>query len=276
MKTGVVMEIRNDVAVILQPNGVFIEQAPRPDWEVGSVVGIDAQHKPRAMWIKRLAVVAACFVLLLAAGLVGYTFLFQTSSVISIDINPSVELKLNRMGRVVDMSALNDDGSILLSGLELKGKPYSEAIPILLQSEAMQPYLANNLVLEFAVYSQNDAQDILDYLNVQGQVAAATYPQLRVHCNGVGSEVVQQAHEHGISPGKMQALLDLQQLDPSIDVDTYSHHSMAEIRRLIREHHGGTGQGGGSGSQGGSNGSQGEGNGHGNGGHGKHAGNALS
>lgn len=263
------MEIQKDVAVLLQPDGVFIQRKASPDWEVGNVVAVNPQRQPKTVLFKRLVAVAACFVLLAAIGFGGYTFLFETTSVISMDINPSVELELNRMGRVLRVTAYNDDGSVLLSGLNLKGKPYAEAVPALLQSEAMQPYLENNVVLEFSVYSQNDEQNLITYLNAQGDSIAADYPQLQVHCNGVGHEVVQQAHEHGISPGKMRALLELQQLDPNIDIEEYSHHSVSEIRRLIQEYHGEeTPQGQGNGARNGN--SEGNGGGEGNGGTGPH------
>lgn len=237
MKTAIIMEIQNGVAVLLQPSGIFTQHKACPEWEVGNVVAVDAPRKPRAVFFRRLAVAAACLILLAVAGFGGYTLMFETAAVISIDINPSVELGLNRMGRVVSATAYNDDGNVLLAGLQLKGQPYKAAVATLLQSETMQPYLASNVVLEFSVFAKNDAQGMVEYLNTQGESITAQYPQLQVHCNNVGQEVVQQAHEHGISPGKMRALLELQQLDPSIDIQAYSHHSMADIHRLIREHH---------------------------------------
>lgn len=292
------MEIDGNVAVILQPDGAFVKQKAQSDWMVGEVVAVSQPQKTNAVWLKRLSLAAACLVLVLLAGLGGYTFFFETASVVSVDINPSVELELNRRGHVVNLTAYNDDGSVLLDGLDLKGKPYEEAIPALLQSDAMRPYLQDNAVLEFSVYSKTDEQELLTFLNGQREEISDIHPQLEVYCNGVGYEVVEQAHEYGVTPGKMRALLELQELDSSINIAEYSHHSMGEIRRLIREHHGkdssapqgggqqGSGQGNGSRDGGSSQcngngihggegvGNQGSGNGEGNGnGSGRHGGN---
>lgn len=271
MKTGIVMEMQNGKAVVLRPDGAFIEQKACPGWEVGAVVALVPPKQTRAGLFKRLAAIAACLVLVAVLGFGGYRFLFETVSVISIDINPSVELELNRLGRVTALTAYNDDGSALLAGQDLKGRPYSEAVATLLQSEGMQPYLSANAVLEFSVYSQTDEQGLLAYLNGQSEAIRASHPQLQVHCSGVGYEVMEQAHAHGISPGKMRALLELQELDPTIDMDEYSHHSMSEIHRLIREHHG-EGETQGQGFGGNTDGSHGSGSGGGNG-HGSGGGN---
>lgn len=243
MRTGVVMEIQDKTAVVLQPNGLFVEQPTRPGWEVGGVVALPPAGGGKAVLFRRLAALAACLVLAVLVGFGGYALFFETASVISVDINPSVELGLNRMGRVVSATAYNDGGGLLLSTLDLKGLPYEEAVPALLQSEALRPYLAENAVLECTVYSQSNQAGLLAYLEEQTAALARQYPRLQAHCSGVGQELVAQAHEHGVTPGRMKALLELQRLEPDIDIDAYSHHSMGELHQLIREH-GGQGQGG--------------------------------
>lgn len=234
MKTGVVMEIDGDTAVVMQPGGAFLRSAARPGWEVGSVVQIDTE-RPKVVLFRRLALAAACLVVLAGLGLGARSVLFATASVISVDINPSVELELNRRGRVVAVNAYNDDGSAMAEDLDLAGKPYQEAVPLLLSSPQMQPYLAAGQVLEFSVYSETDEAALMAFMSGQGEAAAAHHPQLKVHCTGVGQEVVEQAHEHGVSAGKMKALLELGQLDPGIDIEEYSRYSMSELRRMIRE-----------------------------------------
>lgn len=59
---------------------------------------------------------------LVVSGADGY-FIF--------DINPSVELSYDEKGRVTAAEGLNDDGEVLLYGLELVGKNYDEAADIL-------------------------------------------------------------------------------------------------------------------------------------------------
>ena len=68
------------------------------------------------------AIAAICMFLLLGAG--GYSVYRQPVSYISIDVNPSVEIGINRFGRVVSTDAYNEDGRIVLQQLSLRNVPY--------------------------------------------------------------------------------------------------------------------------------------------------------
>ncbi len=62
----------------------------------------------------------ACAALLLAIGITGYSWTKTPVSYISIDVNPSIELSLNRFGRVVSATAFNAEGRKILETLSLK------------------------------------------------------------------------------------------------------------------------------------------------------------
>ena len=46
---------------------------------------------------------------------------------VTIDINPSIEMMVDEDQKVLSVSALNDDGSIIISGEEIVGKDVEEA-----------------------------------------------------------------------------------------------------------------------------------------------------
>ena len=52
----------------------------------------------------------------------GYSWVQRPVSYVSIDVNPSIELALNRFDRVVYAAAYNLEGEEILNGLSLKGK----------------------------------------------------------------------------------------------------------------------------------------------------------
>ena len=73
-----------------------------------------------------LASALACLLLMLG---VGFWQLWRTPvSYISIDINPSIELALNRLDRVVAVTAYNEDGAAVAQGLSLENRPYQQAM----------------------------------------------------------------------------------------------------------------------------------------------------
>lgn len=241
MKTGIVMELRQDTAVLLQPDGTFVERKKQAGWVLGAVVVIHARSV--VIPFKQLLAAAACLVLLLGAGFGGHTWYTEVTSIISIDINPSLELELNRTGRVVALVAYNQDGTMLLDSLALEGKPYSQAIPFLLQSEAMRPYLEQNEFLEVSVYSEKNSDVLVRYMEGVLASVSAGHPHMQTSCTGVEQALVEEAHRYGITPGRMCALLELQAVDPTVDLEDYSGRDIGAIRSRIRACHQKSGSG---------------------------------
>lgn len=98
---------------------------------------------------------AAAMCLLLLFG-VGWHNLYGTPiSYISVDVNPSIELGINRYGRVVEAEAYNEDGRQVLQSLSLKNKPYVQAVGSLLEKEVYQGYLGENATLVFTIISDS-------------------------------------------------------------------------------------------------------------------------
>ena len=97
---------------------------------------------------------AACCLFLLLG--MGWRFLYAIPpSYISMDVNPSIELGVNRYGRVVAAEAYNQDGQDILEHFSLKNKPYVQAVSILLEDETYRGYLTENATLVFTVISDS-------------------------------------------------------------------------------------------------------------------------
>ena len=65
---------------------------------------------------------AACLCVIIGSG-AGYNVYRngKIDSIIGIDVNPSVELSINRKNKVLNAVPLNDDAVEILEGMELKG-----------------------------------------------------------------------------------------------------------------------------------------------------------
>ena len=101
-----------------------------------------------------LAATLACLLLMLG---VGFWQLWRTPvSYISIDINPSIELALNRLDRVVAVTAYNEDGAAVAQGLSLENRPYQQAMDALLADEVLQSYLGEGARLYVTVVSERE------------------------------------------------------------------------------------------------------------------------
>lgn len=176
----------------------------------------------------RLAAAAACLVLLLA-GLGGYRFYVTPTSVLSVDINPSLELGINAFDKVVSVQAWNDDGQDLADSLELKYLDYRQALEQLVASQAVADRLAQGQLLSITVAGEDEAQ----CQRLLAGAEACTAGQGNVQCRHGDASDLEQAHHAGLSLGKYEAFLELQALDPSVTADDVSGMTMREIRDRI-------------------------------------------
>lgn len=219
MKAGVVLEIRQGCAVVLDGGGRFRTVPAQPAWRPGDVVRLPGPRR-HAGWAAGLA---ACLVLaLLGAG--GFLWL-HPASLVSLDVNPSVELVVNRFDRVVRVRAMNEEGGQLLGAEGVRGKTTAAALAALLGSDFMQPYLAQQGAVTLTMESGRAGAEA-QLSSLAGAVAG---DGVRVTCHSVDADLVEAAHSHGVTAGKYLALLDLQAADPAIDISDYAHCGIDEI-----------------------------------------------
>ncbi len=176
----------------------------------------------------RLIPVAACFLLLVFAGLGGYGVYFTPVSAISIDINPSVELGINRFDKVVSVTGYDEDGKELADSLDVQYLEYTKALEQIMENESVENYLAQEEVLEISVVGSDEEQSEQMLANVK----SCTAGQKNVYCNSANAEEVEAAHELGLSYGKYRAFLQVQELDPNISAEEVQQMTMREIREL--------------------------------------------
>lgn len=176
--------------------------------------------------------VACAVMLAVVFGMGSYRILNAAVSYISIDINPSVELGLNRFNNVVEAVAYNDDGAELLKNIDLKGKSYTEAIDSLLKSQEFISFLEENNRLDFTVVS--DRQDEI----VDGIQGCEEYGRYNGHCHGADSNLALQARECGLSVGKYRAYTELVRYDETVTPEDCRNMTMKQIYDKIREYSG--------------------------------------
>ena len=97
---------------------------------------------------KRRLVTAA---LSLALILSGAGIWFVPSASIAVDINPSVELKVNALDRVISLKGKNADGLRVVQELDVAGMSYDEAMQRILLSDNLKPYLDKGSTITITV-----------------------------------------------------------------------------------------------------------------------------
>jgi hypothetical protein len=152
-------------------------------------------------------VAAACLLILLGAGLLYHGWLTRAVAFVSMDINPSVEMALDRREYVCEARGLNTAGEILLSRAAVLGRPVEEAIATILTRAVQANYLLpsqNNIVLT-TITTKNGQEPALQ----SGKIYQTIFKSLQ--STGVPAEVVvetatpeirRQARKLGLSTGR--------------------------------------------------------------------------
>ena len=189
-----------------------------------------ARKKKRTSPLRNFAAAAACALLVFLAG--GSYLYFTPTAYISVDVNPSLELGINRFDRIVSVTGYNEDGKALADSLDLKYMDYSDALEVLLADQDMEVYLSDNadVVLTVAGKSENQSSQILE------TVESCASSHENVHCHSGDTEEIHHAHNAGLSFGKYQAYLTLKGLDPSVTLEEIQDMTMSQIRELIQEY----------------------------------------
>ncbi len=214
----------------------------------------------RVSGVFRVIPAVCCMLILMVFG--GWQLYFKPVSVISIDINPSLELDVNRFDRVVDVKEYNEDGEKLAESLKILFMNYEDALEEIMDNESVQDYLAQDQVMSIVVAGEDEKKTQTVYSNVE----ECTQGQENTHCYHADSEVLEDAHASGLSYGKYMAYLELKELDPDIPPGDVQRMTMREIRNRIEELQGNDiGNGAGSGTDSGNGNGSGSGNGAGSG-----------
>lgn len=209
---------------------------------------IKAEKEKRSVFFLRQRViatlVAACFCMI---ALAGGTYTYQNGkvdSVIGIDVNPSVELSVNKKNKVLGAKALNEDGESIMQDMDLKGVDLNTAVNAVIGSMVTHGYLSeldNAILVTVSNDSISKAQglryavvnDIRNTLE-EKQLKAVVYDQQVME----EDEVKQLAEEYKISYGKAYFLRELILQNNSLSMDdmkALAPLTMEEIAKVITE-----------------------------------------
>lgn len=201
-----------------------------------TLAAIEAQRtpsrrsRPRRMLRVGLAL-AACLVLC-AIGFGGFVVSTPTAYV-GLDVNPSVELGLNRFNRVISAQAYNADGEKVLEGADVQGKTYEEAVASL--REQFSAMLPADAVVEVSIVCDDDAQSALiedvstTCLGTAGQESGGA------HCTHETSETHHAAQAVGLGMGKYRLYEALAAAGTDISPEACADMSLHELRALAAD-----------------------------------------
>ncbi len=176
---------------------------------------------------RRFAAAAACLLLVFLGG--GSYLYFTPTVYIAIDVNPSLELGINRFDQVVSVEGYNEDGQTLAASLHVRFMNYQEALEEILAQDSVEEYLSGDGLLTLTVTGDGGVQNE----EVLAGVESCAAGHRNIRCHSGSSEERAEALELGLSLERYRAYLILCELDPSVTPEEIGEMSMREIRDRI-------------------------------------------
>ena len=174
----------------------------------------------------RIAAIAACLALV-ACLIGGVADFLRPVAYVGIDVNPSVELTLNRFDIVVGTCALNDDGQRALDEAPCMWRAFDDAAREL--DGAMRAIAGEGAVVEVSIDCDNENR----YTALAAQSDNCFGCNGEAHCARTNAEERQAAHDSGMGVAKYRAYRAFKEAGVDISAEECASMSMRELRDLL-------------------------------------------
>ena len=206
----------------------------------GTVINMPTMKTAKRKWT---ILVAACLaVVLLAGGGVLYQQANAVASVVSLDVNPSIELKVNSSEKVLVCTPLNEDAKAILAdmsnGADLKGAKLDVAVNAIVGSLVRNGYLdsiSSAIMISVEDKNADRAQKLQQELASAVDVALQTgesKASVLTQTVQQNAELDQQARENSISTGKAALVNRVLAINPALKFDALAKLSVEELKDL--------------------------------------------
>lgn len=172
------------------------------------------EKRSKKNMIKRITGIAAAAALLLGAGIFASVYAQNNtvSSIVSLDVNPSVEIRINSKEKVLTVNALNDDGKLIIGDMDFKGNNLDVTVNALIGSMLRNGYLSDitNSIL-VSVDGKNEKQTAELRQKVADEIAVLLETNeftgaVLSQTVSADDELKKTADSYGITAGKAQLI----------------------------------------------------------------------
>lgn len=237
MKKGIIIEVHKDKAIIMNEKGQFDEINATS----GMYVGREIEYGDSSA----MKVVATlCMLFAMIGGIFGFNYhINQTTPVsyVAVDINPGVEFTLNVYDRIISASPTNEDGKLVLAGIDYKGEDIDTAVENFVSEATQLGYIDqgkdDNAVLITVVNDDEGKAYVLqDRLVAKVNDFFIEEEILGIVLTEESNRVLKnEADSHGLSAGKYRLAQQAVKEDENLTLEEASQKPVKELNKIINE-----------------------------------------
>ncbi len=172
--------------------------------------------------------IIVCFVIVV--GIIGFVLWNnRTTSTITLDINPSVEINLNRFERVKIIKALNDDAKEIVDN-NIKGKSLEESLDIITDNLIKKGYAREEELLEVILYTNGNISN----KQIEEKLAK-TFREKRIESeyiiiDKITNEDKELAKKYNISPAKVSYIKTIAKENENVSFENLASKPTNELK----------------------------------------------
>lgn len=169
-------------------------------------------------------------ILILVISVIGFIFWNnRIVSVITLDINPSIEINLNKSEKVVSVKALNNDAKEIIPK-DMKSKSLNDVLITIVKNITDKNYVDENNIIDIILYSKGSVSNkgIEDNLH-------KLFEEKSIHSNIIVVEKLTKedktlAKKYNVSPAKISYIKEITNKNKSISIDNLVERSVNELQ----------------------------------------------
>lgn len=230
---GSILELNEKQAIVMTDNCDFVTINRQSEMFVGQQIIFNKSfiRKTQKGYMKQLSLIASVFVLIFSS-IFFYQFYTPTKvfAYIDVDINPSIEFKIDKYAKVLDIEPLNDDAQILIKQLNLVDLPIKQAIAEVVKASKQYGYISadkeNSILISASVKVDEESklyepnQVILDdILSKLKDTYSVGFDELRPQILKVTPEKRADAIKNKISMGRYELYTKIKKDNGDISVE---------------------------------------------------------
>lgn len=208
--------------------------------EKGKVIMMAETKKKKR--VVKYVMAAAGFLVLLGAGtllLNTYQMNYVVASTVSLEVNPSIQITVNEKERVLDVTALNKDGEIVIGDMDFSGSDIDVTVNALIGSMLRNGYLnelANSILISVdnsdpakgSLLQEKLTEEVNQLLEADGFFGAVLGQTITDD-----SALKQQADQYGITTGKAQLIEQILESTQGHTFEELAPLSINELNLII-------------------------------------------
>lgn len=238
---AVVMEIKEKDMVVMDQQGIFHKLKYDCKSSIGDEILFNESRKNTIVYMRKITAIAAMLLLVLTSGYGAISY-YSPYAYVDIDINPSVELVLNRYMRVLEVHGLNEDAKKIIPDVsEFKNKKMDQAVEIMLGNAESMKILTeeneNTVMFTVSGVDNNSVDNIKkDLKDVTKKKLAKLIKEENILTEKIPIQKHDDAKKLKVSPGRIILFEKLKEVKPDATIQDVESMPVRETVKMIKEY----------------------------------------